>query len=156
MIFSSFASGDDTSKYPAGIKLALTYLKDKDFQAMEPGTYPIKGKQVYAMVMDMDTLPVEEKKPETHVQYIDVQYLVHGEEKLGFLPDIKQYPIISSDREKDIYFYGSVQNESFVISKPGSYAIFFPNDIHRPGCMVNSPMRIRKVVVKIRIDENEG
>jgi YhcH/YjgK/YiaL family protein len=156
MIFSSFASGDDALNYPARIQIALDYLKNKDFETMEPGTYPIRGEQVYAMVMDLKTLPVEEKKPETHIRYIDVQYLVRGEEKLGFLPDVKQYPINSSNEEKDIYFYGDVEDESFVISKPGCYAIFFPNDIHRPGCMVRTSMTIRKVVVKVQIDENEG
>jgi len=33
----------------------------------------------------------------------------------------------------------------------GSFAVFFPWDIHRPACAINEPASIRKVVVKIRL-----
>ena len=85
MIFSSFASGDDSSKYPKGIRIALDYLKCTDFESMEPGTYPIDGDDIYAEVKDLDTAPAEERKMETHKRYIDVQYVVTGKEKMGFL-----------------------------------------------------------------------
>jgi YhcH/YjgK/YiaL family protein len=35
----------------------------------------------------------------------------------------------------------------------GSYAIFFPQDVHRPGCIKNKATPIRKVVVKVALSE---
>jgi YhcH/YjgK/YiaL family protein len=34
---------------------------------------------------------------------------------------------------------------------PGSYAIFFPQDVHRPGCNKNRETPIRKIVVKVAL-----
>ena len=36
---------------------------------------------------------------------------------------------------------------------PGSYAIFFPQDVHRPACIKNKETAIRKIVVKVAISE---
>lgn len=152
MIYSSFRADDDLQKYPPAIRIALDYLRKKDFSQMEKGTYPIQGKDIYALVQEITTCPVEEKKPESHEKYVDVQYVVEGRERLGFLPDAKKYPIVSSKEENDIYFYENVEGESFVIAQDGDYSIFFPNDIHRPGCMVDRPEKVRKVVVKVSVD----
>ena len=35
----------------------------------------------------------------------------------------------------------------------GCYAVFFPNDVHRPGvCVDGKPLDYRKVVVKVSLD----
>lgn len=35
----------------------------------------------------------------------------------------------------------------------GCYAVFFPNDAHRPGvCVDGKPLDYRKVVVKVSVD----
>ena len=39
-----------------------------------------------------------------------------------------------------------------ILATKGCYNIFFPNDIHRPGCMVEHPGKVRKVVVKVSMD----
>jgi YhcH/YjgK/YiaL family protein len=152
MIYSSIYGTDDISKYPHVIQEAIEYLKSNDFTTMEPGTYVIKGKDMYALVMDIVTAPVEDKKPETHKQYIDVQFVATGVEKLGFTTDTGNYSIIDAKEENDIYFYGAIENESFIISEKGCYSIFFPSDIHRPACMALEPAKVRKVVVKINKD----
>lgn len=51
--------------------------KSNDFVNMEPGVYEIQGKDIYAQVFDAETGSVEEKRPESHKNYLDVQFLVH-------------------------------------------------------------------------------
>ena len=34
---------------------------------------------------------------------------------------------------------------------PGSFAIFLPQDGHKPGCISGSAMRIKKVVIKVQV-----
>ena len=114
MIFSSFRADDDLQKYPLALRIALDYLRTKDFTSMECGTYPIRGKDIYALLQQITTLPVEEKRPESHAKYVDVQYVVTGKEKMGFVPDAKQYPVVNSKEETDIYFYGEVENLSLI------------------------------------------
>jgi len=152
MIYSSFRAQDDPQNYPQALRVALDYLRSRDFTQMECGTYPIRGKEIYALVQQITTCPVEEKRPESHKKYIDVQYVVTGKEKMGVLPKTGQETVVSSKEESDIYFYGAVENESFITAQDGDYCIFFPEDIHRPGCMVDGPEPVRKVVVKVSMD----
>lgn len=150
MIASSIYAGDDLSRYPEPIRKALRYLQANDFTAMEPGVYEIEGSDIYAQVFDLTTAPSQEKKPEFHRNYIDVQFLASGEEYLGFAPDKGQSTVVEAHPEKDLYFYDKAPDEMLIKAEPGSYTIFFTNDIHRPGIMVNDPMTVRKVVVKVR------
>jgi len=46
--------------------------------------------------------------------------------------------------------YTGVDNKSMLTMTPGSFAVFMPTDVHRPGCVVDQPQAIRKVVVKVR------
>ena len=48
------------------------------------------------------------------------------------------------------------ETETFSIATKGCYNIF-PNDIHRPGCMVGTPWKgEREVVVKVSMDRVYG
>lgn len=151
MIFSSIHANDDIKKYPQAIQTAIEYLKANDFTAMETGVYEIQGKDIYAQVMDAQTGAYEEKRPEVHEKYIDVQFLASGREKLGFTPDTGSYEVDERFDERDLIFYKSVENEGFIEATPGCYSIFFPADVHRPGIAAAEPMKIRKVVVKVSV-----
>lgn len=84
MIFSSINSKDDFTSYPKAVQRAIKYLKENDFVNMEPGVYELEGKLMYAQVFDAETGSVNEKRPEVHEKYLDVQFLASGREKLGF------------------------------------------------------------------------
>lgn len=32
----------------------------------------------------------------------------------------------------------------------GCYAVFFPEDVHRPCCMMDAPEDVKKIVLKVR------
>ncbi|MDO4344434.1 MAG: YhcH/YjgK/YiaL family protein [Eubacteriales bacterium] len=150
MIFSSIHTRSSIT-YPEAIETALKFLKSHDFTSMEPGRYEIQGDDIFANLMDAQTKPLEETKPEAHKEYIDVQFVVSGTEKLGFAPDTGSCPPCDHPEGEDIWFYEGLENESFVISTPGCFSIFFPEDIHRPCVCQTKPEAIRKVVVKVRV-----
>ena len=53
--------------------------------------------------------------------------------------------------ERDLLFYAGVENESMLTMTPGSFAVFLPSDVHRPGVALDEPTKVRKVVVKVRL-----
>ena len=83
MIFSSIQTKDDFKAYPEAVRRVIDYLKSSDFVNMEAGVYEIQGKDIYAQVFDATTGPAAEKRPESHNDYLDIQFLASGEEKLG-------------------------------------------------------------------------
>lgn len=149
MIFSSIYSEAEYSNYPEAIRRAVEYLKSNDFNAMEPGVYEIQGKELYAQVFDAVTGPAEEKRPEVHEKYLDVQFLASGVERLGFTKDTGLYEVDERIDERDLIFYKAVENEGFIESVPGCFCVFFPSDVHRPAVASGEPMTVRKVVVKV-------
>lgn len=42
--------------------------------------------------------------------------------------------------------------EPMLLMTPGTYAVFFPEDVHRPFCQAGEPAGIKKIVVKILLD----
>ena len=154
MIFSSISKLDDFAAYPQVIRSALLYLKETDILSLQPGRYDIDGDSVYALVQDIETCQKEERRPEAHREYIDIQYVVRGRERIGFVPlDNTLTPTVSKP-ENDIYFFADdFDPENFVDMESGDFCIFFPYDVHRPGCISGVQGKVRKVVVKIRYSE---
>lgn len=152
MIISSFSAQDDLSAYPQAIQKALEFLKNTDILALEPGEYPIEGRDIYVKVFDITSAPVEQTHPEVHEKYCDVQYWVNGRERFGYAPDLGGNRVVAVKPEEDVRFYESVPNESFIQTQPGCFAIFFPYDAHRPGVCIDQPETFRKCVVKVSVD----
>lgn len=137
---------------PAPLQTALRHLQETDFEALPAGNYELQGKDIYVQVIDMPTRPWSAGRPEVHRQYIDVQFLCRGRENIGVAIDTGRNTVADDFlAERDLLFYAGVENESTLCMLPGSFAIFFPSDVHRPGCQVDEPAPIRKVVIKVRL-----
>lgn len=140
--------------YPEAIQFALRYLQSTDFDTLEVGRYPLKGDQIYAQVLDLETQHKSDNLPEVHRHYLDVQYLHSGKERIGVAVDLGENQIaVAYDPERDIQFYQDAKSESELVMQAGSFAVFFPNDIHRPNCIDGEKSKIRKVVVKVAMSE---
>ena len=133
---------------------ALDFLKTAPNQDLQPGRVEIDGKNVYAMVQVYETLPAEDEvKFEAHRQYIDVQYIVSGEEGMGWapladLPDPTPY-----DAEKDACF-GRLKAGQMTLARvqAGQAAVFYPEDAHAPKLAWQAPCAVRKIVVKVAVN----
>jgi YhcH/YjgK/YiaL family protein len=137
---------------PPPLRLALQHLNETDFNALPAGNYDLSGKDIYVQVIDMTTRPAADCKPEVHRQYADVQFLVRGRERIGVAADTGTYPVAEDLlAERDLLFYSGVQDEATLAMRPGSFAVFMPSDIHRPGGAIDGPEAIRKVVMKVRV-----
>ena len=151
MIYSSVNTKNNPCKYPVPIQKALDWIRANDVAVMEPGTYEISGHDMYAMIQDITAQPAKERRAERHDLYLDIQYIVSGVERMGYVPYTGKETVTENPEGKDVMFYDGFEHEDFVDVTAGSFCIFFSNDIHRPGCAAGgegSP--VRKVVVKIR------
>lgn len=152
MIFGHI-SQPNPCRLPAAIEKALDFLRVTDFHHQQPGVVEIDGKNIFAQIIDLTTRAAAENRPEVHRRYLDIQFLASGEEKIGIAIDNGNNQISESLLEqRDIIFYHDSEHESFIEMIPGSYAIFFPQDVHRPRCIKTTATPIRKIVVKVAID----
>jgi biofilm protein TabA len=143
----------DRKVLPPAIVKGLEYLKNTDFSQMAVGKYEIEGDRLFALLQEQQTSPQAERKAEAHARKIDIQFVVDGMELIGFaLPDAANEVLEDRLAEKDNIFYKTVKDESELRLTSGNYAIFFPEEVHRPCCLYGDRPRVRKVVVKIAAD----
>jgi biofilm protein TabA len=142
----------DYGKLPHGIPAAIDYLLRTDFAQVTEGRYELDGERLAAIVQRYQTKLAAEARWEAHRKFIDVQYVLAGEERMGHLlcrPGLAvEQPY---DESKDVMFYKG--EGTFFRMMEGDTAIFLPQDAHAPCLAVNDkPIEVRKVVVKCRID----
>ncbi|WP_248929998.1 YhcH/YjgK/YiaL family protein [Paenibacillus hamazuiensis] len=151
MIFGDLKAWEQEKHlYPAAVRRGLEFLQSRDWESVEKGKYPIEGDLMFALVQELDTEPLAQRKPESHITHTDIQFLIRGEEKIGVCRWSPELVVAENRLETDDYaLYDSVAGESELVLQPGQFAVFFPWDVHRPCCQVKESMPIKKVVVKI-------
>ncbi len=151
MYLSHIATLDrDGANLPEDIRRGLRFLAGTDIAALPAGRVDIDGDRMFAMIQDYETAPKAEKRPESHARYIDIQYMANGREVIGYAPLAGDNPVSENLLEdRDVQFFASVKDETDLVLGTGAYAVFYPTDIHRPGCIAGVSTKVRKVVVKI-------
>lgn len=131
------------------LALGFDYLSNTDFSALEMGVYKIDGDDVFAILQTYDTKEEVDCRLESHQKYIDIQYLVSGEEYVGVTPLNNQEITEDLLQDKDVVFYKG-QAENIKLSA-GSFMVFYPTDVHAPGIKINQSSKVIKVVVKVAV-----
>lgn len=91
-------------------------------------------------------------KVEAHRRYVDIQSPISGEETYGVGRLTEENLAKPFDAEMDLAFYD--QPMRTVTLKPGEFAMFRPPyGAHGPSCTKGMPAKLKKVVIKVRIDE---
>jgi biofilm protein TabA len=136
---------------PPRVRQALEYLRAADMSAVPIGRHALDGDRLYAIVQEYVTKPADQCVWEAHRRYIDVQYVVHGAERIGHAPLARSGERVPYDGERDVALYDP--GTQFVTLTAGMLAIFGPDDVHSPGGAVDEPRSVRKVVIKAAIDD---
>lgn len=131
------------------IKKGFEWLENTDLVNIEDGRYNIDGDVVYASVQTYETKI--EANYESHRNYIDIQYLVRGKEKIGVTDISNCTTCIKYDKERDLEFYTINSKEEYIGLSEGTFAIFYPHDAHKPSIAIDKPTTVKKVVVKVAV-----
>jgi len=88
---------------------------------------------------------------ESHKQYIDVQFILEGEEIIEVI-NTNNLMIKSSYNDKiDLVKYEMSDQSSILKLKKGDIAIFFPQDGHMPCIKIKSSLKVVKTVIKVHV-----
>lgn len=120
----------------------LEALRDKPAGRYEQGS-------MFALIQEGMTVPAEKARLENHKKYIDVQFLVSGEEMMEWKNIKETVCEVPYNAERDIAFYYGAGDRITV--KPGMFYIVYPQDGHKPCIHVTEPTSYKKIVLKIKI-----
>ena len=120
-------------------KTAYDFLSNTDLKNLPLGRYYFEN-SIYANVEEYETK--SRHQYESHRKYIDIQYIITGEENM--LVDTLDHLTLKTPYDalldRTFYFSNECRNE---------YMIFYPEDGHMP-CLINGePFYVKKIVFKI-------
>jgi len=148
MIKDSIKRAETYYNISENLKKGFEWIKNNDLKNMPDGKYQLDDVN-YANIQTYDT---KDNAPyEAHRDYIDIQYMINGEEISG----VADYTNCSTkekyDKEKDIEFLNCNIKEEFHKIKEGEFFVFFPHDAHKPAIKVDTNKKVKKVIVKISV-----
>lgn len=133
-------------------KSAFDFLKTATSASYPVGTYELEGKELYAMIQEYETKDPDDGAAEAHRSYIDIQYLMHGAERFDAFDIARAVPSVAYDEARDVAFYDDDPNASQCVLNAGDFAVFFPDDVHKPGLACGGiPVKVKKIVVKVKL-----
>ena len=127
---------------------ALLYLSEHNFNDAKAGTYKIDGDNIFYNVVDYTT-DGSKNIAEIHKDYIDIQFLIKGEELMGIGSMESPKTLVEERPQNDIWLY-ECDLPKFPLNV-NEFMVLFPSDLHAPGVAKNEPCKCRKIVVKVRV-----
>ena len=90
---------------------------------------------------------------EAHKKYIDVMYVVEGEEKFFYKPIAEvKHVTMPYDAEKECQLAEIDADAAQVRFSAGHFLIFFPQDGHLAAQLWDKPCKVRKFIAKVAVD----
>lgn len=130
-------------------KQAFAYIEEYLKCPKEPGVYEINGRELFAKVQEYQTR--EDGFFEVHDKYIDVQYMVEGEEKVYYAAREGMKPAMEYDEQEDALILQDTQDMMEFTFRAGEFAVFFPQDAHKPAMKMEKIASAKKVVIKVKL-----
>ena len=149
MIIDYLQNADRYSPLHPGFVGAFAFLRRGDVGQLPSGRHDIDGERLYAIVSRDQGRGREKSLLEAHRRYIDIQFVISGEDCIGWLP-ISDCERVSSpyDANRDLEFFFD-RPATWLAVSPGNFAAFYPEDAHAP-LAAQGP--IHKVVVKVAVE----
>lgn len=128
---------------------AFQLITQHNLDTLKPGKYPIDGDNAYANITEAQSKELEKASWESHQNYIDLQYVINGKERIGVAPVTRATVTNAYDAAKDVTNY--MADGQYYVAEPGTFFLFFPKDAHRPNIKVEGFEIVKKMVIKIKV-----
>ena len=149
MVFDSLENASQYFSLNTQFEQAFTYLQKQELKNLSVGKYEIDGDNIFAIVVKEVGRGKDKALLETHEQYIDIQLMVSGIDNMGWRDKATcEKPTMDYDKNKDVQLF-SDKPDIWIETKPGKFAIFFPEDAHMP--MISDNL-LHKIVVKVKVE----
>lgn len=149
MIYDLIANTGIYKGLSKNLDTALDFLNE-DKNILETGRLVIDEEKVFANIVTAETKPQENCFFEFHKKYIDIHFIIEGEEKI-LVSSINELETTSEYNEKDDYGLQKGVPEIEILMKKGRFCIVYPDDSHMPLVMTQVKKTIKKGIIKVMI-----
>ncbi len=142
-----YAKLDDLKKYNIP-ECAVSFLNTLNAQT-PAGHYELSD-GIFANIDEYKTKEHKDCMLEAHKKYTDIQLLLCGKERIDFTNTDGLNVKVPYDSGRDVMFFELPETLNSIYLKSGNFALFYPEDAHRPQMNFSSvSAAVKKVVVKI-------
>lgn len=135
-----------------GIQKVLRAVSAYSADNYPTGRVALDGDSVFLLLNQYNTQPASDKLMEAHRQYIDVMYMVDGEEMIYVKPTASLQCVSSPyDPSSDALLARLDADTTAVRLTAGSFVVLFPQDAHCPACTVDTPCTVKKIIGKVKL-----
>jgi YhcH/YjgK/YiaL family protein len=152
MIFDNVKNASLYSNISSNLKAALNYMQNNDLNSFENGRFEIADGNVTVIIKKgYNTKEEEQCKWESHQKYIDIQYLLEGQEQIGYCKTLDMEVKVPYDEETDKILYHNCDKHFKTKLEPGDFIILFPDDSHKTLIAGDKVTTNNKAVIKVLI-----
>ena len=135
------------------METAIAFLERSGQEPHSDGRLAVDGDNVFVEVQSYETTDGPVTRFEGHRSHIDIQYVVSGEEIIGWAPASAVTESKPYDAEHD-YWLGDADpaRVTSISLTSNQLAVFYPSDPHSPRHSAGAPGPVKKLVVKVLIE----
>ncbi len=154
MVFDRLEHAKQYYGLGAGIEKVLRFYEGYQDDGRDlPAHTALDGEKIFLIGMNYIGGEEDGVEMEAHRNYVDVMYVVEGEEKFYYKPFANAQNILTAyDAEDDCVMLGIDRDVASVHFPAGHVAIFFPQDAHLAAQLWETPLKTRKFIAKVRLD----
>ncbi|MFR5266614.1 YhcH/YjgK/YiaL family protein [Clostridium sp.] len=129
---------------------ALDYTISNKLIDYKKGTHEVDGKDIFFNRVSYETKGDSKGFWEGHREYIDIHIILEGKEKINYNIS-NNLKGLNYDKEGDFASFEGRSKQSLILEK-GDFVIFYPEDIHMTGLIVDEPEQVEKVIFKVKLN----
>lgn len=118
------------------------------------GNYPFEGGVL--ILGGGETVPIEEKRLETHRAAADVMILLEGSECIGYCAQDRLGEAEEDLAPRDCVLHRQSEPDIAIRVPPGYFYVFLPGEGHKPGVHCDWPGTYRKAILKCECEKETG
>ena len=151
MIFDKICNIKNYKGINKNLDIAIDSIARREYIKGISGKNLVQEEEVFFNVQNYITKNKEECFFETHKDYLDIQLVMFGEEKIG-VTEIEKLKLDKEyDKERDLETQKGEPEIVFEMNE-NNFLILFPGEPHMPGIKNNEKIEIKKIVYKIKMD----
>lgn len=152
MIFDKIENAGAYANICPGINRVLAEARKITAEGYTPGRVELDGDALFMNVCAYDTESPEDALMEAHRQYLDVMYMVEGEETI-YVKSTDELTNVTQEYNPEIEaLLATLDADATPIRlTTGHFVVLFPQDAHAPACDTEKRNAVKKIIGKVRI-----
>lgn len=131
------------------LKKCQKYIQNHDMYLLDKGQHLIQGEDFYVNILEYTTRPENQCIGEAHEQYLDVHYIIEGEEYIN-VSNIVNMEVLEYNKKQDYLNVDGVwQNR--ILLRSGILLLLDTVDAHKTGIQTRESCFVKKAVFKIKL-----